>query len=237
MRPSWVCVAMSQNVTVRSAEYAMNSLCFGRVMHEYILVSGTGHSETANHVDASNCLILSFDATRRWLSNQMRPVLYHWVSAALICPRASGHHCCRRLERNCEWLSRFDHPAVSISLRTLDSRGGVFVLVRALQYPKRWLCPLTMRRQVETGRARNRLPRRRGTNPMGVLYRNRRPPRARRLVCMSLHPRHASCPCVSPLRSISRHWTLRDTGQSPFPLFLFACHLPLARFEPHHHCR
>ena len=58
MRLSWVRVVVSQSVTVRFVEYAMNSLRFGRVIHEKRLVLGTGHSETADSVDdASNCLI------------------------------------------------------------------------------------------------------------------------------------------------------------------------------------
>ena len=85
MRPSWVCVAVSQNVTVRCVEYAMNPPCFGRTMHGMGVPSGTGHSETADPVDASNCLILLLDMTRRWLLNQRRPVLYHGVTITLMC--------------------------------------------------------------------------------------------------------------------------------------------------------
>ena len=83
MRPSWVCVAVSQNVTVRSVEYAMNFPCFGRAMHECAMLSGTGHSETADPVDASICLILS-DMTKRWSLNQRRLVLNHGVTVMLI---------------------------------------------------------------------------------------------------------------------------------------------------------
>jgi hypothetical protein len=58
MRPSSVCVTVCQNVTVRRVEYAMNSPCFGRATHEVAVLSGTGHSETKDPVDASNSLIL-----------------------------------------------------------------------------------------------------------------------------------------------------------------------------------
>ena len=77
MRPTWVCVDVSQNVTVSFAEYAMNFPCRGiRAMQEVLLVSGTSHSETVVPVDASNCLILLADMTKRWLLNQGRgPVL------------------------------------------------------------------------------------------------------------------------------------------------------------------
>ena len=84
MRPSWVCVAVAQNVTVRRVEYAMNFPCFGTAMHEKKLVSGTGHSETADPVDASNCAIFLSDRTKRWLSSQRRPVLYHGVTRTLM---------------------------------------------------------------------------------------------------------------------------------------------------------
>ena len=43
-------------------------------MHERLVLSGTGHSETANPVDASNCLMVLPDMTKRWLLNQRRPV-------------------------------------------------------------------------------------------------------------------------------------------------------------------
>ena len=85
MRPSWLCVAVSQNVTVRCDECAMNSPCFGRAMHEESMLSGTGHSETADPVDASNCLILLLDMTRRWVLNQRRPVLSRGVTVTLMC--------------------------------------------------------------------------------------------------------------------------------------------------------
>ena len=77
MRPSWACVDMSQKVTVFFAEYAMNPPCFGRAMHESLLLLGTGHSETVDPVDASNCLILLSDMTKRWLLNQRIPVFSH----------------------------------------------------------------------------------------------------------------------------------------------------------------
>ena len=75
MRPSWVCVAVSQNVMVRGVEYAMNVACFGREMHEEWWLSETGHSETADPVDASNCVTFLSDRTKKWLSSQRRPVL------------------------------------------------------------------------------------------------------------------------------------------------------------------
>ena len=80
MKPSWMCVAVSQNVTVRSVEYAIDSPCFGRAMHEKWMLSGTGHSKTADPVDASIRLILRSDTTKRSLSNQRRPVLNHGVT-------------------------------------------------------------------------------------------------------------------------------------------------------------
>ena len=83
MKPSWVCVVVSQNVTVRGVEYAMNSPCFGRAMHERWRLSGTGHSETVDPVDDSIFLILLSDATKRWLLNQRRPVLYNGFTFAL----------------------------------------------------------------------------------------------------------------------------------------------------------
>ena len=50
-------VVVSQHVTVRFVEYTMNSLCFGKAMHEAVPTSGTGHSATADSMDASNCLM------------------------------------------------------------------------------------------------------------------------------------------------------------------------------------
>ena len=64
MRPSWVCVAVSQNVTVRRVEYVINPPCFGRAMHKKSLVSATDHFENADPVDASICLILPLDTTK-----------------------------------------------------------------------------------------------------------------------------------------------------------------------------
>ena len=84
MRPSWVCVAVSQNVTVRCVEYAMNFPCFGRAMHENPLLSGTGHSEATDPVDASSCLILLPDRAKRLLPNQRRPLLNHGVTVTLM---------------------------------------------------------------------------------------------------------------------------------------------------------
>lgn len=84
MRLNWVCVDVSQNMTVWFVEYAMNSPCHGRAMHELVLVSGTGHSETTDPVDASIRLISLSDKTRRWLLSQTRPVLYHGVTLTLM---------------------------------------------------------------------------------------------------------------------------------------------------------
>ena len=80
MRPTRVYVDVSQNVTVSLVEYAMNSPCCGRAMHEELVVSGTSHFETVDPVDASSCLILLSDTTKRWLLDQRRPLLYHGVS-------------------------------------------------------------------------------------------------------------------------------------------------------------
>ena len=77
MRPSWAYVDVSQNVTVSFVEYAMNFPCCGRAMHE----RGTGHSETVDPVDASNCLIVLPDTTKKWLFSQRRPVLYAGVTS------------------------------------------------------------------------------------------------------------------------------------------------------------
>ena len=81
MRPSWACVDVSQNVTVSFVEYAMNFPCCGRAMHE----RGTGHSETVEPVDASTCLIVLPDTTKRWLFNQRRPVLRNGVTFTGMC--------------------------------------------------------------------------------------------------------------------------------------------------------
>jgi hypothetical protein len=62
----------------------MNLPCFGRTMHEKLLLSGTGHSETADPVDASNCLILLSDRRKRWLLNQRRPVLFRGATVTSI---------------------------------------------------------------------------------------------------------------------------------------------------------
>ena len=80
MRPSCVCVNVSQNVIVEFVAYAMNSLCCGRAMHEDSLLSETGHSETDDPVDASMCLILLSDTTKRCAFDQRRLVLYHGVT-------------------------------------------------------------------------------------------------------------------------------------------------------------
>jgi hypothetical protein len=84
MRPSWVCVAMFHNMTVRRVEHAMNLACFGRTMHESLLVSGTNHSETVDPVDVSICFILLSDTTKRWLIDQRRLVLNNGVTVALM---------------------------------------------------------------------------------------------------------------------------------------------------------
>ena len=84
LRPSWVCVVVSQNVTVRFVEYAMNFPCFSRAMDEKSVLSGIGHSETADPVDASICFNLLSDITKRWLLNQRRPVLNNGVTLTLM---------------------------------------------------------------------------------------------------------------------------------------------------------
>ena len=58
----------------------MNSPCCDRAMHEVLLVSGTSHFETVDPVEASNCLIVLPDTTKRWLLNQGRPVLNDGVT-------------------------------------------------------------------------------------------------------------------------------------------------------------
>ena len=87
MRPSWACVDVSQNVMVCFAECTMNFPCLGRAMRGSTNVKnglGTGHSETADPVDASNCLIVLSDTTRSWSLSQRRPVLNHGVT--VMCP-------------------------------------------------------------------------------------------------------------------------------------------------------
>ena len=89
MRPSWACVDVSQNVMVCFAECTMNFPCLGRAMRGSTNVKnglGTGHSETADPVDASNCLIVLSDTTRRWWLSQRRPVLNHGVTFTVMCP-------------------------------------------------------------------------------------------------------------------------------------------------------
>ena len=85
MRPSWLCVAVSQNVTVRCVEYAMNPPSFGRAMFEYGALSETGRSKTDGPVDASNSLIVLSDMTKRWSLNQRRLVLSDGVTVTLMC--------------------------------------------------------------------------------------------------------------------------------------------------------
>ena len=65
MRPSCLCVDVSQNVTARFVEYAMNSPCCDKAIHEKRLPSETGHSETDDPVDAPMCLMLLSDKTKR----------------------------------------------------------------------------------------------------------------------------------------------------------------------------
>ena len=57
MRSSWLCVDVSQKVMVRFANNAMNCSPFGRMMHERLLISEAGHSETFEPEDASNSSI------------------------------------------------------------------------------------------------------------------------------------------------------------------------------------
>ena len=81
MRLSWVCVEVSHNVTVLFVEYAMNFPCCSRAMHDWELLLGTGKSEIVDLVDASNCLIVLPDMTKKWLFSQRRPVLYTGVTS------------------------------------------------------------------------------------------------------------------------------------------------------------
>jgi len=64
-----MCVTVSQNVTVRPADNAMNPPCFGMAMRRNPPVSGIGHSVTPDPVDGSNFFILPSDTTRRWSLN------------------------------------------------------------------------------------------------------------------------------------------------------------------------
>ena len=65
MRASWACVDVSHNVTISFVEYAINFPCCGRAMHEWRSLLGTGHSETVEPVDASNCFIALPETTKR----------------------------------------------------------------------------------------------------------------------------------------------------------------------------
>jgi hypothetical protein len=49
-------------------------------MHEALLPFGIGHPQIVNPVDASICLILMLDMTKRSLLDQRRPVLYPVVT-------------------------------------------------------------------------------------------------------------------------------------------------------------
>jgi hypothetical protein len=46
-------------------------------MHELPSLLGTGHSETVDPVDASNCLIVLPDTTKRWLCSQKMQAWYN----------------------------------------------------------------------------------------------------------------------------------------------------------------
>ena len=85
MTPSWASVEVSQKVTVRFAEYAMNFPCCGRAMLEVALVSGTDHSETVEPVEASHSLIVLPDTRKRWSFSQRRPVLHDGVTFTGMC--------------------------------------------------------------------------------------------------------------------------------------------------------
>jgi hypothetical protein len=200
----------------------MNSPFFGKAMHDKLILSGTGHSESADPVDASICLILLLDITKRWLLNQRRPVLHHRVTL-LGCTRASGHCCCPRLERNGQWLLRCDRLAENTWLLSPIPLGGqVFVLACELQFPRWRLSGYPMQRRVESSRARNRRRWCRNQNWT---------PCARRLFRMSARPTQTCRPHVFPPRSICHPWTQRDTAHAPRPLLPFVCRLPLATFE------
>ena len=67
------CVDVSQNVTMRFAEHAMNPPCLGMAIHEGLLSSGD--SQIVDPVDVLICLILLSDMTKRSSLNQRRPVL------------------------------------------------------------------------------------------------------------------------------------------------------------------
>jgi hypothetical protein len=75
MRPTRVCVDVFQKATIQFVECAMSSPCCSMAMHEVGLLWSTGHSETADPVDASNCVIVLLDSTKRWLLDQRRPAL------------------------------------------------------------------------------------------------------------------------------------------------------------------
>ena len=135
MRPSRVCVPVSQNVTVRCVEYAMNFPCFGRAMHEEPMLSETGHSETLDAVDAPNYLILLSDTTKRWLLNQRRPVLNHGFTVAGMCT-SKEPSLLSQTRTKLGVVVAIRSPCGLLS--PTYPRGRVFVLVRELQCP-RWM--------------------------------------------------------------------------------------------------
>ena len=79
MRPTRVCLDVSQNMTVSSVEYARNSPC-GREMHEVLLVSETsGYPETVEPADTSNCFIVLSDTTKKPVETSVvRRGYFYW---------------------------------------------------------------------------------------------------------------------------------------------------------------
>ena len=59
MKPSWVCVDVSQKVTVSFEECARNSPWCERAKHESQMLLGAVHSEAGDPEDASNSLIVT----------------------------------------------------------------------------------------------------------------------------------------------------------------------------------
>ena len=79
-RPICKCDDVSQKVTKRPVEHAINLPCLGIAMHEWKSLFETGHSETVEPVDASNCLILLLDTTKMWLLDHRRPLLQRGIT-------------------------------------------------------------------------------------------------------------------------------------------------------------
>ena len=132
MRLSWVCVDVSQIVTVRPMEYGINSLCFDVAMCE---LWSAGHSAEILPVGALICLNVGLapqhEMTMRW----SLPTRGLWLPLHPRWPGLSDRCCCPRFERIHHRLPQFGRLAASISLSfKLRPNRRVLLLVCALQY-------------------------------------------------------------------------------------------------------